>query len=126
LILLGDPGSGKSSFTNHLLFRCADYLLDKNTNRLPAKWPAKHLVPIRILLRELAIDLKNANAHEWSDLPNQNRDHKMIAVVDAHLEKQLQENNASAFYPALQANFMAGDCLVVLDGLDEVPVELKN
>jgi hypothetical protein len=95
--------------------------LDKKKNSLPKGWPAKSIVPVKILLRELAVDLKNAGASAWTKLAADVCDRKLLGVIDAHLEKQLQELKASAYGHALHEALMAGACLVVLDGLDEVP-----
>jgi len=119
LVLLGDPGSGKSSFTNHLLFLCAGHLLDKK-NPLPNGWPTHKALPVKITLRELAIDLQNAGAKAWLQLSAKERDRKLLDAMETHLEKRLNRE-AAAFHLPLLAALTAGECLIVLDGLDEVP-----
>lgn len=126
VVLLGDPGSGKSSFTNHLLFLCAGYQLDKKQKHLPKGWPAKQSVPVKILLRDLSVDLQAAQAHACLSLADDARDHKLVNLIESHLEKQLHEMKAAAFADELHAFLTAGRCLVVLDGLDEVPPEARE
>lgn len=126
LVILGDPGSGKSSFTNHLLYLCAGYLLDRKKNNLPKGWPPKHLVPVRVVLRHFNTELQNAQAGKWLDLPMPERDHKLVDIFLAHLDSQLKENQALAYTASLRASLLAGDCFIVLDGLDEVPIEQRN
>ncbi len=119
LVLLGDPGSGKSSFTNHLLFLCAGHWLDKQ-NPLPNGWPADKALPVKITLRELAIELQNAGAKAWLQLSAKERDRKLLEAMETHLEKWLNRE-AAVFHLPLLAALTAGECLIVLDGLDEVP-----
>lgn len=126
LVILGDPGSGKSSFTSHLLYLCAGYLLNKKKNILPKGWPVRHLVPVRVVLRHFNAELQNAPVGSWLDLPDPERDHKLVEVFFAHLAHQLKENEAQAYTASLRVSLMAGDCFVVLDGLDEVPIEQRD
>jgi len=56
LVILGDPGSGKSSFINHLLRQLAERQL-RPASTLLQDWPPRDCFPIRILLRELLVIL---------------------------------------------------------------------
>ncbi len=122
LVLLGEPGSGKSSFTNHLLYLCASALLDHKKNLLPKKWPSKQTLPVRIVLRELAVDLAQAEAEHWLQLSAEARDRKLLDLIFTHLQTRLQELKVAGFNEELQTHLRGGVCLFVLDGLDEVAV----
>ncbi len=126
LVLLGEPGSGKSSFTNNLLYLCAGYVLDKKKNRLPKAWPVRNLMPVRLALRELAVDLTKAEAETWLQLSADARDRKLLDLIFAHLKTRLQECHAAGFRADLQTHLHSGECLVVLDGLDEVAVAQRS
>ncbi|KPA17568.1 Serine/threonine-protein kinase pkn1 [Candidatus Magnetomorum sp. HK-1] len=127
LVLLGEPGSGKSSFVNFVAFCIAGELLqDKNANLdmltspLPddegkdnkEKQEFQHgsLLPVRIILRDFVArgfpdkhQLGNA-----SDLWN-------------FIEKELIEAKLEAFIPHLDKELKTNGGLILLDGLDEVP-----
>lgn len=122
LVLLGEPGSDKSSFTNHLLYLCAGALLDQKKNLLPKKWPREQAMPVRFVLRELAVDLTKVGAETWLQLNADARDRKLLDLVFAHLKTRLEESQAAGFHDELQTHLRSGTCLVVLDGLDEVAV----
>ena len=100
LVLLGDPGSGKSTFINFI----THIMSQAGVSRNPEKWldrlhqtgPWKHdvLLPVRIILR--LIDYLNQFHKEfWSYLADCLADKKIF-------------------------------CLVLLDGLDEVPANLRK
>ncbi len=126
LALLGDPGSGKTSVVHILALAMAGELLrspDDNLETLtapiqrradddtaePQRWDHDALLPVRIVLRELATELPEADA-----------------AIDAntllgHIERQLQAAGLGEFAPHLKQELLECGGLILLDGLDEVP-----
>ncbi|MDW8146479.1 MAG: hypothetical protein RMJ48_09305 [Roseiflexaceae bacterium] len=110
LVLLGSPGLGKSTFVNHVV-RCLAlaYLHPSEDWRahLGDDWTHGALLPIRVLLRELAgyvmeRQIRTADA----------------ALLWSHLGAKYDAEIAAA----LQRQARAGNALLLLDGLDEVQV----
>ena len=104
IVLLGDPGSGKSTFVNHLAHTFAQAWLGEDDS-----WTAtlgglfeKPLFPIRIVLRKWSKDwtASQGKAAFYEALAAQSND-----ISLEHWQKRLEHENT----------------LVLLDGLDEVP-----
>lgn len=111
-VILGDPGSGKSTFVNFLTLCLAGELLDDqaiNLTMLP-DWsnppalepprPSPRLLPVFLTLREFAGSGKSI----W-----------------AFLENRIDEEHGSNTAVAIERVFLEQGGLLVLDGLDEVP-----
>jgi formylglycine-generating enzyme required for sulfatase activity len=119
LMLLGDPGSGKSTFVLRLLaWQCTAGLEGKDAPPgIQAGW-----LPVLIVLRDLAARLAGLPLDRLSG--NQ-REERLLQAVREQLSKDLERLNVMEFTPGLLEAFHSGQCLLVLDGLDEVPVELQ-
>lgn len=118
LVLLGDPGSGKSTFLNHLSLCLAAHCLKPEAGWLDRLrgWPETDgdLIPIPVVLRDYARALpsplpKAEPAHLWRFIAGRLKSQNLVFVA-----KPLKE--------ALQN----GKALVLLDGLDEIPTAAQR
>ncbi|MFQ5854811.1 MAG: SUMF1/EgtB/PvdO family nonheme iron enzyme, partial [Anaerolineae bacterium] len=114
LALLGAPGSGKTTFVNHLAFCLASNELnpgEKWMERL-ADWPPKwaQLLPVPIVLREVAA---------WFQVTQDHR--RKTGLFQAYLAYWLEEMGLGDFHDLLCEHLRDGTALLLLDGLDEVP-----
>ncbi len=106
-VLLGDAGSGKTTFVNYLA-----YLLAADPGRLPE--PFQGLLLVRLVLREVAARHLPATATQgtaemlWNALADD---------IATHLGKPA----ADKLFAHLQCRLLAEGGLILLDGLDEVP-----
>ncbi len=121
LVLLGDAGAGKSTFVKKLLALQAAVLLGERKEPLAGFAP--DLIPVLIVLRDLSPKLAELNLGSLSA-----EDQKQ-ALSDTVLEK-IRENviahRAGEMIPMLEGAFESGKILLVMDGLDEVPQELRG
>lgn len=127
LVLLGDPGSGKSTFVHFLALCLAGERLGlAGTNRavltepLPGReerqpWNRGKLLPVRVILRDFAAE----------GLPAEGKD-----ATAEHLWRFIARTLAKAslgdFSPLLRKRLLAKGGLILLDGLDEVPLAHKR
>lgn len=112
VVLLGDPGAGKSTFINHLVFCLAMQGLDpagKWQDRLEG-WPKNQaaILPIPVVLRDLAATFPRDQCqatpgHIW-DFIRQWLRASALDDADRPLQKALEK----------------GEAVVLLDGLDEI------
>lgn len=105
--LLGDPGSGKTTFANFLALCLAGELLGlehANLKRLGEDWSLPALMPLRVVLRDFAAQLPFDGENPiWAYLTG-----RMGASL-------------AGFAPLLNRYLLEEGGLLVLDGLDEVP-----
>ena len=134
LVLLGGPGSGKSTFVNFVAMSMAGELLGLTSPNLatltapvprddddrddadgdgkapkPQQWDHRALLPVLVVLRDLASQLPP---------PGQAVD---AQTLWAFLRGRLQQAALDDFAPVLQQELLQHGGLVLLDGLDEVP-----
>ncbi len=121
VVILGDPGSGKTTLLNFLTYclaggrlypldgRYLDELnLEQQGGRPAVRWSRKDLLPVRVSLREFV-----------QELPENVRTGKAKLLKD-HILNQLREHSFDELVPRMTTALREGECLVMLDGLDEI------
>ena len=119
LALLGDPGSGKSTFGRLLLGWQAAVQLGETG---PPPGGAAGLLPVLLTLRDLTPALADLSL---DGLPAQQQQARLLGLVRDQLTADLTRFEAAAFAEGLIQAVSEGQCLLLLDGLDEVPQDLR-
>jgi len=110
VVLLGNPGSGKTTFVNYLTYHLAEATAKDEASDLPQS--LQELWPVRLILRELATHLP----------PDECGTAAMIwDAVQADLAQRLGQPAAERLLPHLQDHLLRRGGIFLLDGLDEVP-----
>ncbi len=109
LVILGRPGSGKSTLVNHLAGQLAQRRANMPEGLAGCGWSdEKRPLPVRIVLRKFAAwlpDEEQANA----------------GLVGRYLEKMLSDMDCGEAYPHLKKLLWEEGGIIFFDGLDEVP-----
>ncbi|MBU0909237.1 MAG: SUMF1/EgtB/PvdO family nonheme iron enzyme [Proteobacteria bacterium] len=109
LVILGRPGSGKSTLVNHLAGQLAQRRANMPEGLADCGWSdEKRPLPVRIVLRKFAAwlpDEEQANA----------------GLVGRYLEKMLSDMDCGEAYPYLKKVLWEEGGIIFFDGLDEVP-----
>ena len=125
--LLGEAGSGKSTFVNFLIIclagerlqsDCADLSRltaplpdnDGDPGKEPQPWTHGALLPVKIILRDFAANHLPPSGERAS-----------VKHVWEYLAAALDEWMMPEFAPLLKTALTRGDALLLFDGLDEVP-----
>ena len=134
LVLLGGPGSGKSSFVSFVALSLAGELLGAARPNLaaltaplppeddtpgdqpnpPQQWRHGPLLPVLVVLRDLASQLPP---------PGQPVD---TLTIWAYITQRLQAAALADYAPHLQQELLQTGGLILFDGLDEVPDALQR
>lgn len=111
LALLGDAGSGKTSFVNYLTYRLAQSILTGESEKLPKA--IRGYLPLRIVLRKAARHIPLEAKCGTSGM--------LWETIQAHMVDLLGQEAAKWALIGLRARVDKGAVLLLLDGLDEVP-----
>jgi predicted NACHT family NTPase len=114
-VLLGDPGSGKTTFVNYLTYLLAASAADGANVTLMEGLPEEMSgrLPIRILLRSVAVHISPQAACGNAGM--------LWDALRSDIATRLGETAAAALFAHLQEHLLGGESLFLLDGLDEVP-----
>jgi len=120
LALLGDPGSGKSTFVRRLVAELAASHLESGP---PPIGLAAGALPILLVLRDLAPRLEAIDVDDPSTSKQKDR---LVAAVRDLIVEELQRLEVAELADEMREALETGKCLLVLDGLDEVPHDLRR
>ena len=118
MVLLGDPGSGKSTFVQHVCLCLAgaragdEAWLKSLTTGDVKKWELPTYFPLFVRLREFATDAEC--------LPQNTEQPGTAAHLLKFIKKQMKSDEWNDLADHVQQLLEDGEVLVVLDGLDEV------
>ncbi|MBV6396550.1 MAG: Hercynine oxygenase [Anaerolineales bacterium] len=115
VVMLGDPGSGKTTCLHYMTYALSMFQLNETSgeNLLPEDSPLKTLMPIRLVLREVAAQHIPAHAVRGTA--------EMIwNALRADIAARLGSEAAVTLLPTLRERILNQPCLILFDGLDEV------
>jgi formylglycine-generating enzyme required for sulfatase activity len=119
LVLLGEPGGGKSTFVNFLAHCLAANALEPGRNWISHLngWPQDeaYSLPLVVILRDFARSYVEK-------LPDRAEPQHLMNFIKTRLETQ----NLGFALPLLEKALDKGQAIVLLDGLDEVPTQAQR
>jgi formylglycine-generating enzyme required for sulfatase activity/cellulose biosynthesis protein BcsQ len=120
MVLLGDPGSGKSTFVRYFISRQATAQLN-GTHQLEDT--GTDLLPILITLRDVVTEVAQLGLEKFS--PDKQRE-VFLGLLRTYAIDQLAYYGATEFKGFFIEALESGNVLLVFDGLDEIPQQYKS
>ena len=120
MVLLGDPGAGKSTFMK----RIAAALAAKQLNLagvIPDLQP--DLFPVLVILREI---IPRLAALDLTALSDKQQKSVLVKTLCEQIEEDLEAMEAPEAGAEIRDLLHSGDCLLFFDGLDEVPFQYRR
>ncbi len=114
IVLLGKPGSGKSSFLRQLTVNFAEGMLSQN--KMAMGLPVR--LPLLMNLRELTQYLDKVSL---AGKGNEESQALLLVAVWKYWENLLHQYKADSLLEKLEDELTVGKVQLLLDGLDEVP-----
>ncbi|MGK7955562.1 MAG: NACHT domain-containing NTPase, partial [Crocosphaera sp.] len=108
IIVIADPGFGKTTLMRHLAYA---YTIGNYRN-------TKYFIPILLRFRDIYSQIYLINPESESQ---EIKSIDLITLIIAHLERQPEFKDLKPDQQWLNNNLKKGNCLVIFDGLDEVP-----
>ncbi|MFC1763595.1 NACHT domain-containing protein, partial [Planctomycetota bacterium] len=116
MLLLGRPGSGKSTFAKKIISAYAGREIGKKSQLIDDLETG--LLPVWITLRNLMSRIQDTAG----DLDGKG----LVSKVAGFLEEQLKKDGDEGFWGTMQTVLISGEALLVFDGLDEVPEKTRK
>lgn len=110
ILIEAGPGGGKSALLRHMVLACAAHMVSDPTLAVAPheQWPEGMPLPILISVYDIANSLGRSDT-----VPT-------ISVFWSVIEDLLQGNDLGMLVPVLQEALQAGECLILIDGLDDI------
>jgi formylglycine-generating enzyme required for sulfatase activity len=113
IIIEGGPGAGKSASLHWLALTCVASAIGEPASMLDRNvWPDSAPTPIIFTAR----DLLQSAAGDTNDQRT-----TALSAFGTAIERQLQLNDLDTLAPTIQQQLHTGGCLVMIDGLDDLP-----
>ena len=115
LVLLGDPGAGKSTFVCQLTAWLASAC---RGNKEPPEGWSNQTIPLLIVLRDLAPRLQSLRLDQMAE---PERKAGLVDAIRAQWQAELSSHHGADCITLVDDALQRGEVLLIFDGLDETP-----